>query len=71
MSDLAPEQRFLPISIAPKDGTRILGRNSYGAERETWWGKASHIAFRGWCYIPEGGDVEDVTLWDPDGWRDL
>ena len=69
------------ISTAPRDGTRIIGRQRevgklsdgprrimgklYYLRRITWFGKTSHVPLYGWCY---GKDVENVNLWNPTHW---
>lgn len=77
MSELrTPEEKvFYPMKTAPTDGTHFIGIKRSGkdvyTERRTWWGKASHIGWRGWCYLEEEDDVESATTWYPDYWRPL
>lgn len=48
---------------------RILGMDGRtGEEHETWWGKASHIGWYGWCW---GDDPEDISAWSPTHWKPL
>lgn len=68
---------WMPISTAPKDGTRFLGRGPIAnplrgrirtVKRRTFWGKTSHVPLYGWNY---GRDVENLNLWEPSEWRPL
>jgi len=65
---LTSETSWKPIDSAPRDGTHIWGQLGILA-RETWWGKASHVAMYGWCYLEEPGDVESCSLWHPLFWE--
>lgn len=68
------------ISTAPKDGTRVRGRQivmtnldgtrpvSCDLRRNTFWGKTSHIPIYGWNY---GRDPEDQNIWYPTHWQRL
>lgn len=66
-----------PIETAPKDGTRIMGRETVSdrytgqlryKRRKTWWGKASHVPLYGWSW---SNHVENVGLWHPTHWKSL
>jgi hypothetical protein len=56
------------IESAPKDN-RILGCDRDGRINVTWYGKTSHVAIYGWCWME--GDPEDVNLWGPTHWMPL
>lgn len=58
-----------PIETAPRNAKTFWGRGD-DVIRKTWYGKASHVPMYGWCYIPDRGGAEDVTLWDPTEWSE-
>ena len=61
------ELDWKPMSSAPRDGIKILGRNEEET-RTTWFGKTSHVPLYGWCF---GHDPEDIDLWEPTEWTEI
>lgn len=58
-----------PIATAPKDGAWFRGRRGH-LERDTQWGKTSHVPLYGWCHVASMHDGNaDYDLWEPLEWR--
>jgi hypothetical protein len=39
-------------------------------ERDTQWGKTSHVPLYGWCHMIQAGDHEpEFDLWQPVEWK--
>lgn len=56
-----PTTRRLPMSIAPKDGTHIIGFTQFGA-REIWWHRDT---YEGEYWTDEGDSEPEPTGWVP------
>jgi len=64
------------IETAPKDGTWFKARAPGVAERETQFGKTSHVPLYGWCFIKnttwrEDDCEPDYDLWSPTEWKPI
>lgn len=59
--DQWPNQRWIPICAAPKDGRHIIGKTQFGA-MEIWWHRD---IYEGEYWTDEGDSEPEPTHWIP------
>ncbi len=58
------------IASAPKDGTRIWGKDASRRVRLTQWGKHNHVPLYGWIrQLAKDRGTEEVEGWAPLEWQ--